>query len=89
MIQPTDNNVAIIRDASPTQQVSDGGIHLPTNPNTAPRVTGVVKALGPQVGDNIKVGQQVMFAPHAGQEITLDGQTYLIIQQSYILAILG
>ena len=34
------------------------------------------------------VGDAVTFSPHVGQEVTLDGETYLIMQESDILGVL-
>src|SRR5690606_10253235 len=35
-----------------------------------------------------KVGDRVLFAPYAGSEIKLDGETYLIVRESDILAVI-
>jgi chaperonin GroES len=57
---------------------------------------GEVKAAGPGARDDdgkripmdLKVGDKVLFAKYAGTEIKLDGDKFLILRESDILAII-
>ncbi|MBV9357397.1 MAG: co-chaperone GroES, partial [Chloroflexi bacterium] len=58
---------------------------------------GEILAVGPgKVLDNgkrvtleVKVGQKVLFAKYAGTEVKLDGEDYLVIRESDLLAIMN
>jgi chaperonin GroES len=37
----------------------------------------------------VKVGDKILYGKYSGTEVTLDGDTYLILRESDILAIVG
>ena len=43
---------------------------------------------GKRVPLEVKVGDRILFSKYAGTEVKLDGEEYLILRQSDILAIL-
>jgi chaperonin GroES len=69
-----------------------GGIIIPDNAKEKPQ-EGEVMAVGPgkvedgkQVAMEVKVGDKILYGKYSGTEITVDGQEYLIMRESDILA---
>jgi chaperonin GroES len=77
------------------EDVTKSGIVLPDSASEKPQ-EGSVLAVGPgRVLDNgkrvemdVKTGDKVLFAKYAGTEVKLDGEEYLVIRESDLLAIL-
>jgi chaperonin GroES len=73
-----------------------GGIVLPDTAKEKPK-RGIVQAVGDgkllDSGERSKMqvskGNEVLFSSYAGTEIKIDGEEFLIIDESEILAILG
>jgi chaperonin GroES len=71
-----------------------GGIIIPDNAKEKPQ-KGEIVAVGPgKVNDKgernamtVKVGDKVLYGKYAGTEVTIDGQEYLIVRESDILAV--
>lgn len=71
-----------------------GGILLPDTAKERPQ-QGKVVAVGPgRVNDegkrlemSVKVGDRVVYAKYAGTEVVVDGEEYLIMSESDILAV--
>ena len=51
--------------------------------------TGRVTDDGKHLSLAVKKGDRVLFGKHAGSEVTLDGQEYLIMNEEDVLGILG
>ena len=51
-------------------------------------VPGRVLDNGKRVEMDVKTGDKVLFAKYAGTEVKLDGEEYLVIRESDLLAIL-
>ncbi|HHV54890.1 MAG TPA: co-chaperone GroES [Firmicutes bacterium] len=76
------------------EEKTKGGIVLPDTAKEKPQ-EGEVIAIGPgRLLDNgqrapleVKVGDRVLFARYSGTEFKLDGETYLVLRESDILAI--
>lgn len=67
-----------------------GGIIIPDTAKEKP-LKGEVIAVGNGTKDEemvLKAGDQVLFGKYAGTEIELDGENYLIMRQSDVLAII-
>ena len=67
-----------------------GGIIIPDSAKEKP-LKGEVVATGNGTKDEemvVKAGDSVLYGKYAGTEIELDGDTYLIMRQSDILAII-
>ena len=65
------------------------GIIIPDTAKEKPQ-TGTVVAVGPGTKDEsmtVSVGDQVLYGKYAGTELKLDGNDYLIMRESDILAI--
>ncbi|MAJ37298.1 MAG: co-chaperone GroES [Flavobacteriaceae bacterium] len=65
------------------------GIIIPDTAKEKPQ-KGIVVAVGPGTKDEsmtVSVGDQVLYGKYAGTELKLDGNDYLIMRESDILAI--
>lgn len=92
MLKPLDERVIVktIEQEDKTQ----AGIVLPDTAKEKPQ-EGEVKAVGPgrmlengnRVPPTVKVGDRVLFAKYSGTEVKVDGEEYLIMRESDILAI--
>ncbi len=74
-------------------EVSKGGIILAGAAKEKPQMAEVV-AVGPggnvdgkEITMHVKVGQKVIYSKYAGNEVKLDGEEYVIVRQSDILAV--
>ncbi len=87
-IKPLADRVLI--SPTPTEEVTAAGIIIPDSAKEKP-LKGTVVATGNGTKDEemvVKVGDQVLFGKYAGSEFDLDGEKYLIMRQSDVLAIL-
>jgi len=78
------------------EEVTRGGIVLPDSAKEKPQ-KGTVLALGDgkllddgsRADFQVKKGQKVLFTSYAGTEIKIDGEEYMLMDESDILAILS
>jgi len=76
------------------EERTKGGIVLPDTAKDKPQ-EGEVIAVGPgkvldngtKVAPEVKVGDRVIFSKYSGTEIKLEGEDYLILRESDILAV--
>ena len=71
-----------------TEEVTKGGILLTSAAKEKPQMAEVL-AVGPGAKDVemvLKVGDKVVYQKYAGTEVKLDGEEYIILRQSDILA---
>jgi chaperonin GroES len=87
-IKPMDDRVLVSFVEEETKTAS--GIIIPDSAKEKPTM-GEVIAVGTDedLQEHIKVGDKVLFGKYGGEDITLDGKDYKIIQRSDILAIVG
>ena len=67
-----------------------GGIIIPDTAKEKP-LRGTVKAVGKGTKDEemiLKEGDTVLYGKYAGTELELDGEKYLIMRQSDVLAVI-
>jgi len=85
-VKPLDDRL-LIKPLEPESKTS-GGIIIPDTAKEKP-IMGEVVAVGTNedLQNLIKVGDKVIFAKYGGEEITIDGKEYRIIQRSDVLAI--
>ena len=91
-LKPLGDRVVVEREEA--QEKTAGGIVLPDTASEKPQ-EGSVLSVGPgRVLDNgkrvemeVKSGDTVLFAKYAGTEVKLDGEEYLVIRESDLLAI--
>jgi chaperonin GroES len=77
------------------EQKTAGGIIIPDNAKEKPQ-KGEVIAVGPgKVADNgakidmsLKQGDKVLYGKYSGSEVTIDGEDFLIMRESDVLATL-
>lgn len=72
------------------EEVTAAGIIIPDAAKEKP-LKGTVIAVGNGTADEpmvLEEGNQVLFGKYAGQEITLDGEKYLIMKQNDVLAVI-
>lgn len=87
-IRPLADRVLV--QPAPAEEKTVGGIIIPDSAKEKP-LKGVVKAVGNGTKDEemvVKPGDEVLYGKYAGTEIELDGEKYLIMRQSDILAII-
>ena len=88
-IKPLADRVVIL--PAPAEEKTIGGIIIPDTAKEKP-LKGEVKAVGNGTKDEemiLKEGDQVLYGKYAGTEIEFEGEKYLIMRQSDVLAILG
>lgn len=90
-LQPLGDRVIVEPDAPETKTAS--GIFIPDSAKEKPQ-SGIVVAAGPgKIADdgktipmNVKAGDKVLYAKYGGTEIKIDGNDYMILRESDILA---
>jgi len=76
------------------EEKTKGGIVLPDTAKDRPQ-EGEVVAVGPgkvledgtRLTPEVKVGDRVIYSKYSGTEVKIDGEEYLIVRESDILAI--
>jgi len=83
------NDRVIIKPA-PAEEKTKGGLLIPDNAKEKPQ-RGEVIAVGPGKDDKkmtVQVGDVVLYGKYAGQEISHEGNDYLIMREDDILVVL-
>jgi len=87
-IKPLADRVLIKPEAAEEKTI--GGIIIPDSAKEKP-LRGEVLAVGEGTKDEkmvLKVGDKVLHGKYAGTELELDGEKYLIMKQSDVLAVI-
>ncbi len=87
-IQPLADRVLI--KPAPAEEKTIGGIIIPDTAKEKP-LKGEIVAAGQGTKDEamvVKVGDTVLYGKYAGQELEFEGEKYLVMRQSDILAII-
>ncbi len=92
-IQPLADRV-VVKPTDEAEQMR-GGLYIPDTAKEKPQ-QGEVVAVGPgklsdegtRLDMDVKVGDKVLYGKYSGTDVTLDGEEYLIVRESDILAIL-
>jgi len=80
----------VIVEAAPAEQKTAGGIIIPDTAKEKPQ-RGTIVAVGAGKKDEpmtVKVGDNVLYGKYAGTEINYEGNDYLIMKESDILAVI-
>ena len=93
-IQPLSDRV-VVQALEEAEQMR-GGLYIPDTAKEKPS-QGNVMAVGPgKISDDgvrmdmdVKVGDKVLYGKYSGTDVTLDGEEYLILRESDILAIVN
>jgi chaperonin GroES len=72
-----------------------GGLYIPDTAKEKPQ-QGEIIAVGPgrfekdkRVPMDVKVGDKVLYGKYSGTEVTLNGEPYLILRETDVLAVLS
>jgi len=92
-VKPLDDRVLVKQ--SEAEEKTAGGIVLPDTAKEKPQ-KGSVVAIGPgkllDSGErgsmSVKVGDQVYYGKYSGSEIKIDGEEYVILRESDVLAVI-
>ena len=93
-IQPLADRV-VVKPLEETEQMR-GGLYIPDTAKEKPQ-QGEIIAVGPgklsdegtRVEPDVKVGQKVLYGKYSGTEVSVDGEEYLILRESDILAVIN
>lgn len=88
-IKPLADRVLV--NPTPAEEVTMAGIIIPDSAKEKP-LKGAVLATGNGTKDEemvVKEGDTVLYGKYAGTEVEIEGEKYLIMRQSDILAIVG
>lgn len=83
----------IVLKKAPAEETTKAGIILPGSAQEKPQVS-VIVAVGPggvvdgkEVTMTLKEGERVITGKYTGTEVKLDGEEYIIVSQSDVLAV--
>jgi chaperonin GroES len=93
-IKPLADRV-VVKALEDTEQMR-GGLYIPDTAKEKP-MQGTIIAVGPgklseenqRIAPDVKVGQTVLYGKYSGTEVSVDGEDYLILRESDILAIIN
>ena len=85
----------VVKPVEESEQMR-GGLYIPDTAKEKPQ-QGEVMAVGPgklseegkRIDMELKVGDKVLYGKYSGTEVTLDGEQYLILRESDILAVMS
>ncbi|HEY8852735.1 MAG TPA: co-chaperone GroES [Gemmatimonadaceae bacterium] len=84
----------MIKALEETEQMR-GGLFIPDTAKEKPQ-QGEIIAVGPgryektvRVPMELKVGDKVLYGKYSGTEVTIDSETYLILRESDVLAVVA
>jgi len=92
-IQPLADRV-VVQALEETEQMR-GGLYIPDTAKEKP-MQGTIVAVGPgklseeneRITPDVEVGQTVLYGKYSGTEVSVDGNDFLILRESDILAII-
>ncbi len=93
-IQPLADRV-VVQALEETEQMR-GGLYIPDTAKEKP-MQGTIVAVGPgklsdeneRIKPDVEVGQTVLYGKYSGTEVSVDGEEFLILRESDILAIIN
>ena len=88
-IKPLADRVLI--KPAPAEEKTAGGLIIPDTAKEKP-LQGEVLATGNGTKDEemvLKAGDRVLYGKYAGTEVEIEGEKYLIMRQSDVLAVMG
>lgn len=93
-VRPMGDRVIIA--SLPQEEKTKGGIILPDSAKEKPQEGQVVAVgkgkmtdTGEMLDMSVTVGDKVLYGKYSGTEVKIDGESYLIVKESEILAIIG
>jgi chaperonin GroES len=92
-IRPLPDRVIVHRLDEGEQKI--GGIIIPDTAKEKPQQgrviaagNGKAKDKGKRIPLDVKAGDRILFGKYSGQEITIDGEEYLIMKEDEVLAVM-
>ncbi len=88
-VKPLSDRVLVL--PNPAEEKTAGGLFIPDTAKEKP-LAGKVVAVGPgtaEVKMEVEVGDTVLYGKYAGTELHIEGNDYLIMKQSDIMAVVG
>jgi len=93
-IQPLADRV-VVQPLEETEQMR-GGLYIPDTAKEKP-MQGTIVAVGPgklsdeneRIAPDVEVGQKVLYGKYSGTEVSVDGEDYLILRESDVLAVIS
>ena len=92
-VRPLHDRIIVQRREEGEQHI--GGIIIPDTAKEKPQQGKVIAAGNGKANDDgkrvpldVTAGDRILFGKYAGQEITLDGEQYLIMKEDEVLAII-
>ena len=86
----------VVVKVTESEEKTSSGIYLPDSAKKKPQEGEVVAIGNGRVLDNgerntltVQVGNRVLFSKYGGNEVTVDGQEFTILDEDQIYAILG
>ncbi|GAB6090154.1 co-chaperone GroES [Spirochaeta dissipatitropha] len=76
----------VLLKAEVAEEKTKGGLYIPQTAQEKTQ-TGVVAAIGESEDIQVKVGDKVMHDKYSGTAISVDGEDFLIVNSSDIIAI--
>jgi len=89
-IKPLKDNIVIAPEKKVEKNKTETGIYLPdssVNENEKPQI-GKVVAIGESKKITIKKGDKVIYSRYAGTEVSVGDETYLIVKNADVLAVI-
>ena len=84
----------VVKASEDTEQMR-GGLYIPDTAKEKPQ-QGEIIAVGPgryekdvRVPMELKVGDKVLYGKYSGTEVTIEGDQYLILRESDVLAVIN
>jgi chaperonin GroES len=91
MIKPVQDKIAVEQDSD--EDTTPAGLVIPEGMQKEKPATGCVRAVGPGKArayrPGVAIGDKVAFKRNAGIDVEHDGNTYRVLQEDDILAILS
>ena len=87
-VKPLSDRVLVL--PNPAETTTASGLIIPDSAKEKP-AAGKVVAVGPgttEVKMEVKVGDVVMYGKYAGTELQYEGEDYLVMKQSDIIAVI-
>ena len=85
-IKPVGERI-VIKPVEQKEQKTVSGIYLPDSAKKDDN-SGEVVAIGKIEDVEVKIGDKVIYSPHSGTEIEMDGEKFIILEKNEILAII-
>ena len=87
-VRPLSDRVLV--KPTPAEEKTAGGLFIPDTAKEKP-LMGKVIAAGPgtaEIAMEVKVGDTVMYGKYAGTELNYEGESYLVMKQADIIAVI-